>query len=131
MKKIIKLMNILLVCLLWSCSSMKQNLKEIKIEETFSQKEEEYYVLFYLEGCPSCKDTLKFFEISNFKEDIYCVNMIYARNYLTSVFKENLGIFKYIDIKINQVPTMFYILHHKVEKVLIGYLTIRSFSWTS
>ena len=129
-----RLINTLcLLFLISSCSMDNKNnyLNEIRIEDTFSQNEKKYYVLFYLESCPSCRDTLKFFNCNYFKDTIYKVNMIYSRNYLSSTFSENKGIFNYLDIRIHQVPTMFLIAEGHVSLVFVGYENIRTNSWTS
>jgi glutaredoxin-related protein len=129
MEEIMRLIIIILFCLnLLSCGQ-KNNLQEIKIEDVFNQKDERYYVLFYMETCPICIDTLKYLKLIKINDPFYLVEMSSYKDNKTSTFYTNIGVNSSFDIKINQTPTLLQIENKIVVNEIIGFEKIREVSW--
>lgn len=113
-----KKFNLLLVLLLVSCSTRQTN---INLDDIFEQKENEYYVLFYLDGCMACRNTkLKIEELNKrYNLNYYYIDLFDL--YFDNPNQNNIGVNNYLDIVVNTAPTLFFINNKCVEKEYIGY----------
>lgn len=113
-----KKFNLLLVLLLVSCSTRQTN---INLDDIFEQKENDYYVLFYLDGCMACRNTkLKIEELNKrYNLNYYYIDLFDL--YFDNPNQNNIGVNNYLDIVVNTAPTLFFINNKCVEKEYIGY----------
>lgn len=113
-----KKFNLLLVLLLVGCSTRQTN---INLDDIFEQKENDYYVLFYLDGCMACRNTkLKIEELNKrYNLNYYYIDLFDL--YFDNPNQNNIGVNNFLDIVVNTVPTLFFIKNKCVEEEYIGY----------
>lgn len=93
----------------------------IDIENVFLQKEESYYVLFYLDSCLSCRNVKVFFikKKPSLNHNLYYIDVKNA-DFMVDFDKSNVELKNYLDIKIHFVPTLFIIENKMVKEEIIG-----------
>lgn len=113
MKKIL-----LLSILLCSCSN---NNISIRLEDIFLQKEESYFVMFYLDSCTACRNAkLKINELhKRFNIICYFIDLFEYSFSLES--QNNIGVCNYQNINVIRVPTLLKIEKRIINEEYIGY----------
>jgi len=122
---------VFLIIILCSCHSEVQS-KNICLdqENTINKQEifidglDEYYVLFYLDSCLSCRNTKMFFfkKCQEIKNEVFFISLLDC-NCVTST-QNNLNKTDANDIYIKFVPTVLIINKKVVIEELIGYESI-------
>lgn len=94
---------------------------DISLETIFTQKENSYYVLFYLDGCIACRNAkLKIEEIDRRNDINYYYIDLFSCNFKKNE-QNNIGIDKYEDIVITKAPTLLLIDNKIIIEEYIGY----------
>ncbi len=127
MHKFLMLFLIFLV----SCSSnnkfcfYEDNIIEIK--DLFS-KQNNYYVLVYLDKCEACRDAKLFLmNICNNKDLIFYYLDYNSTNFLEHRKRENnINVSKYEDIYINKVPHLLHIKNKTIDEEYNGFYNIKN-----
>lgn len=116
---------VIVFCLV-SCGSISV---EIGLNDIFSQKDRSYYVLFYLDGCLSCRNSkLKIEELSRRKGfSYYYIDLLSCG--FDGMDQDNIGISLSSELNVLYVPTMLFIESGKVVYEFIGYESILKWAY--
>lgn len=115
-KQIILILLILLMLL--------SNNKEIKQEQIFLQKENNYAVLVYLDTCLACRNTKMFLNEMEKRENKIIYYLDFNECKFVTNHENNLNINNYKDIYIELVPTLLLIENKVIVNELVGYKDI-------
>lgn len=103
----------------------KKIINYIKLEEVFLQNGD-YYVLFYLRECLSCKNAIQIINIIA-NEVKYYFFLVEVNNSLILQKEDgsNIGVCDYNSLSVYKVPTLFFIKNKQVYDEVIGFNNIR------
>jgi len=99
--------------------------KHLKVQTTFTQKEKEYYVYFYKEGCPGCEKVkdLVFKQAKNTTLPLYFINEKDVGDLLLRTNDENHSNYDaraFNEIRIYGFPTIILINNGRVIAEFVG-----------
>lgn len=99
--------------------------KHLKVQTTFTQKEKEYYVYFYKEGCPGCEKVkdLVFKQAKNTSLPLYFINEKDVGDLLNRTENRNHSNYdarSFSEIKIYGFPTIVLINNGRVIADFVG-----------